>query len=435
MAKEKQKYIPRVIDIPLRATLTVSGAVLISGPRACGKTTSASQVAKTIIAFDDMDKRDLYYSISKNKASDLFKGEKPILFDEWQDGYNVWGSVKNYVDREKKMGQVILTGSQNEKGERKDPAVGRIKEIKMYPMSLYESGESNGKVSLHGLFHILGDFKPCDSSISFDDIIFLICRGGWPQALSFKNKEDQLSVARNIYEETIDRDISMDGVKRNKTWMDLVAKSYAKNICQPSGYTKMREQVISQTEDQMSQKTYDSYVNVLKNLYIVEDIDSWMPFDARSKTTITKNPKRNFIDPSLAVAALRIDENYLKNDLNLLGFLFESLCIRDIKIYAESIGGEISYIRTRNGLEVDIVVHFRDDLYALVECKLWETEIEKAAKHLKIFRDAFKTGSYERLNSPSKERGPEFCAIITNSNHAYLREDGIYVIPIGCLRP
>ena len=306
----------------------------------------------------------------------------------------------------------------------------RISQLKMYPMSLYESEESNGSVSLLDLFNHPESFDGCISNMSIDDIIFAICRGGWPKSLMNKTVRSQLEVAKDLYRQTYSVDISnIDNTKRNPRWAQAILRSYSRNICTLADTKTLFGDVKANFD--MSQPTFSDYVQALERLYIVEDIDAWCPA-IRSKTAIRSSKKRNLIDPSIAVAAMGLSPDYFNTDFKTLGFLFESLCLRDLKIYSAALDGNLSYYHDRYGLEADGVLHLNDGRYALIEFKLGSHEIEDGAKHLNQIESLVK--AYNETETQCPMRLPDLKLIITGTQYGYKRDDGVFVIPIGCLK-
>ena len=422
-------YKKRIADELLDLKLEAFGATLIIGPKACGKTTTAKQKAKTVIEFQDEDLREKYLSVAKLMPSKLLLGEKPILFDEWQDAPKIWGAIRKSVDDLNESGLYILTGSSSVKTDTPHTGTGRISTLAMYPMSLYESEESNGKVSLSELFNNKKlDFIKSDLSIN--DLIFAICRGGWPNSLEKKSANAKLAIARDLFYQICHKDISsIDNVKRNPLVAEKILKSYSRVICSPAAPKTLYNDVISEYE--IARSTFYEYIEALQSLFIIDNIPAWSP-SIRSKNTIRSSDKRNLIDPSLAVAAMGVDPEYFNKDFETLGFLFESLCIRDLRVYSSKLNGRISYYRDRYGLESDAVLHLRDGRYALIEFKLGESEIEKAAEHLCKLETLIKNHNNE--NNASKLDLPDLKIIITAGLFGYKRDDGVFVIPIGCLR-
>ena len=423
-------YIERITDKQLRRKLNALGGVLITGPKGCGKTTTGKHFAKSIVEFQDENERENLILIANTKPSDLLIGEKPRLFDEWQDAPKIWGAIRKSIDDEQLIGAYILTGSSSQKVKTPHTGTLRISNLKMYPMSSFESKDSNGQVSLMGLFENPNAFVGCKSDLSIDDIKFLVCRGGWPRAITLKNKDAKLEIARDLFKQTCEVDISnIDNVKRNSRWAKAIMSSYARNICTLATAKTIMQDVNSNYE--ISKDAYYEYINALNDLCIIEDVDSWNA-SIRSKTAIRSSHKRNFIDPSLAAAALEITPDYFIRDYKTLGFLFESLVLRDLKVYSSAYDGHISYYNDRYGLEADAVLRLGDGRYALIEIKLGQTEVEEGAKHLNKIERLIK--EYNENETQVPLRLPDLKIIITGTQYGYRREDGVYVIPIGCLK-
>lgn len=423
-------YKQRIIDDMLSLHMEAFGAILIKGPKGCGKTTSAKQKAKTVIEFQDEEKRDNLLLIANTSPKRLLNGERPILFDEWQDAPKIWGTIRKDIDDTGAVGQYILTGSSSGNADISHTGTLRIDQLQMYPMSLFESGESNGTISLAELFKNPDNFSDCSSDISIDDIIFAICRGGWPASLNIENKNAQLLIAQSLYKQTYSTDISkIDGISRNPMLAQAILHSYSRNICT----TATTKTILADVKANMdvSDTTIYSYIEALEKLYILSDIDAWCP-SIRSKSVIRSAKKRNFIDPSIAVAALGLSPSYFDNDFKTLGFLFESLCIRDLKIYSTASDGDISYYRDRYGLEADGVLHLNDGRYALIEFKLGQSEVDEGAKHLCKIENLIKEHNKTEKQCPL--RLPDLKIIITATKYGYRRDDGVFIIPIGCLK-
>lgn len=424
------KYKKRIIDEILSLKMEAFGAVLIQGPKGCGKTTSGKQRAKTIVEFQDEEKRENLLRIASIAPNKLLEGEKPILFDEWQDAPKLFGAIRKDVDDSGEKGQYILTGSTSNIAQTPHTGTLRISRQQMYPMSLYESGESNGMVSMLDLFDNPSSFDSCKSNISIDDIIFTICRGGWPGALGIKSKKAQLEIARDLYKQTYSEDISrIDGIKKNPLIAQTVLRSYSRNICTLAEMKTITADIMANYD--VSKPTIYDYINALEKLFIIEDVEAWSPA-IRSKTAIRSSKKRNFIDPSIAVAAMGAAPEYFNKDFKTLGFLFESLCIRDLKIYSAVYDGKMSYYRDRYGLEADGVLHLNDGRYALIEFKLGESEIEEGAAHLCEIENLIK--KYNETEKQCPLRLPNLKMVITATQFGYARKDGVLVIPIGCLK-
>lgn len=424
------KYIDRLTDIQLERKLGAFGAALIVGPKGCGKTTSAKQFAKSIVEFQDEDQRDNLLLIANTKPSDLLIGEKPRLFDEWQDAPKIWGAIRKDIDDTGHVGDYILTGSSSRPVDTPHTGTMRISKLKMYPMSLYESGESNGEVSLMGLFNDPDGFEGCRSNLSIDDIKYAICRGGWPRSVLIPSKERSMDIASDLFLQTCEMDISnIDGVKRNPLWAKAILRSYSRNVCTLASSKTIYGDVHANYE--LSMDTYYDYLNALRYLFIVEDIDAWCP-SIRSKTAIRSGIKRNFIDPSIGAAALGIKPDYFAMDYKTLGFLFESLVIRDLKIYSSRYDGNVSYYRDRYELEADAVLHISDGRYALIEIKLGQNQVDEGASHLCEIENLINVHNEKEHQVPL--RLPDLKIVITGTEYGYRRDDGVFVIPIGCLK-
>ena len=427
-----QRYIPRICDKELSLKLEAFGAVHIVGPKWCGKTTTAKQFAKSYIELQDPDKRDVYLETAKIKPSNLLVGENPRLIDEWQIAPNLWDAVRVSVDRRGEDGLYILTGSNSiDKTGIMHTGTGRIDTLVMYPMSLFESGESNGSVSLSELFRT-GNMpqEDCVSSLSIDDLIFAACRGGWPSSLRKQSKTAQLLVSQSYFEGLCREDISnLDGVRRDETATRILLRSYARNISTLASNRAVIQDINANYD--MSDTTYYEYVNALKKLFVIQDVEAWCPA-IRSKSAIQASEKKEFVDPSLVVAALGVDPDYFNLDLKTFGFIFETLCIRDLKIYSGAMGGRLSYYHDRYGLEADAVLHLRDGRYALIEFKLGASDIDEGARHLlEIERLVHEFNAKEKQ---IKLRAPDLKIVITGTQYGYRRPDGVLVVPIGTLR-
>ncbi len=424
------EYKKRIIDGLLDTHMQAFGATWIRGPKGCGKTTSAKQKAKTFVEFQDEEHRDNLLMIGETSPKKLLLGEKPILFDEWQDVPKLWGTIRKDVDDSGKKGQYILTGSSSKNIDPPHTGTLRISQLNMYPMSLWESEESNGSVSLKELFERPESFDGCKSDLSIDDIIYSICRGGWPGVFTITKRDARLQLARDVFRQTYSVDIShIDGVRRNERWAQGILQSYARNIC-TTATTKTIYGDVKANHD-IGESTFYEYINALENLFIIDDINAWSPA-IRSRTTIQSSQKRNLIDPSIAVAAMGLSPEYFNRDFQTLGFLFESLCTRDLKIYSSAFDGRMSYYRDRYGLEADGVLHLSDGRYALIEFKLGESGIDEGARHLcEIERLVRELNNKERQN---RLRLPDLKLVVTASQYGYRRDDGVLVVPIGCLK-
>ena len=426
------EYLPRIVDRELELRLEASGATLIVGPKWCGKTTTGEQKAKSILKMQDPDKKDGYLATAAAKPSLLLKGENPRLIDEWQIAPVLWDAVRTAVDQRQEDGLFILTGSTSVDDKNiMHTGTGRIARMKMYPMSLYESGESNGQISLQALFQDASlDINGVSSQLSTEQLIFAACRGGWPATLRRKNPEAQLLTARDYISNICESDIStVDGVQRNPTWTGLILRSYARNISTLAKKSNILKDVTANA-DSMTMPTLDSYLNALEKLFVIEDVEAWCPA-IRSATTIRSGKKREFTDPSIAVAAMGLTPENLEQDLKTFGFIFECLCIRDLKVYSSALGGEVSYYHDRSDLEADCVLHLSDGRYALIEFKLGSREIEEGAQHLLQIKQLVRAAN---ASGKTNLREPDLLMVITGGELAYTRPDGVKIIPIGCLR-
>lgn len=425
-------YLPRIIDDLLVERLDAVGAVLIAGPKWCGKTTTAEQKAKSVIKLQDPDKTKGYLATADVQPSLLLQGEKPRLIDEWQMAPVLWDAVRNYVDVKNEEGLFILTGSTTvDDSSIMHSGTGRISRMVMYPMSLYESKESNGKVSLRELFRDNSyDINGVCSELTIPELVFAACRGGWPSGLGKKSEQAKLFVAQNYVDSVCTGDAStVDGVKRSPERVRAVLQSYARNISTLASDKTILADVSSNYSD-ITMPTLSSYISALERLYVIEDIPAWCP-SIRSATTIRSGKKKEFTDPSIAVAALGLSPDILLEDLNTFGYIFECLCIRDLKVYSVALGGTVSYYHDRYGLEADCVLHLSDGRYALIEFKLGSREIEEGAKHLlELKRLIIKANEEGR----ARLREPDLLMVITGGEMAYTREDGVKIIPIGTLR-
>jgi predicted AAA+ superfamily ATPase len=419
----KQKYLDRIADSVLRAALEASGAVLIEGPKWCGKTRTAEEKAASTLYMQDPDHTVSYLKAADAKPSLLLKGNTPRLIDEWQMAPVLWDAVRFAVDQRNETGQFILTGS----AVPTDNAVqhtgtGRISRMLMRPMSLFESLESNGSVSLKAMFVDIVDGE-CFSNLTIEGLAFALTRGGWPA--SVKQKE---SIAlRQVYDyvdAVINIDVSrVDGVDKNPARVRALMQSLARNVSTTASITTIRNDIASD-EESISDKTITSYLNALRRIFVVEDLPAWNPA-MRSKTALRTSSKRHFVDPSIATASLRATPDSLLQDFNTFGLLFESLCIRDLRIYAQAIDGEVFHYRDKSGLEADAIVHLKDGRWGAIEIKMGAKEIEIAAENLKLLRNKV------NLN---KMKEPSFLMVLTGTEFGYRREDGVYIVPIGCLR-
>ena len=420
------EYKKRIADEILRKRLGAIGAVLIEGPKWCGKTTTAMQQANSILFMQDSSNAAMINQMADIDPKLLLEGDTPRLLDEWQVAPELWDAVRFEVDMRNAPGQFILTGSAVPMlKSTAHTGTGRIWRMTMRPMSLYESGDSTGEVSLEALF--LGEFSDVvKNKLDFDDISYLICRGGWPMAMQ-QTKEDALMNAYAYYDGVVNSDLSRaDGVLRNPQNVDLLLRSYARMIGSQSTLTNIRADMKTVDEQELDINTVRSYIETLKKIFVVEELSGWNP-NIRSKNAIRTSPTRYFVDPSIAVAALNLGPGNLANDLNTMGFFFENMCIRDLRVYADGLNGSLYKYRDKYGLECDVVLTLRNGQYALIEIKLGGTKaVEEGAEAL---------NKLEKLITEKGYNPPTFKMIITGNNpYGYRRKDGIYQIPIGCLK-
>jgi len=429
---KKTKYLPRIIDRLLRERLEAVGAVLVAGPKWCGKTTSAEQQAKSVLKLQDPDMTKRYLATAEVKPSLLLQGDNPRLIDEWQMAPVLWDAVRSAVDVRGESGLFILTGSTVvDESTIMHSGTGRISRMVMYPMSLFESSESNGNISLSALFKNPAlDIDGITSDLSIDSLVFSACRGGWPSSLNKASATAALFEAQNYVANICDSDVSaVDGVKRSSDRVKAVLQSYARNISTLATNRTIHEDVLSNYMD-ISEPTLFSYLDALERLYVIEDIPAWCP-SIRSATTIRSGKKKGFVDPSIATAALSLSPDILLQDMNTFGFIFECLCFRDLRVYSSALGGRASYYNDRYGLEADCVLHLNDGRYALIEFKLGSRGIEEGAAHLIKLKQLIKKANVEKR---AKLREPDLMIVITGGEMAYTRKDGVKIIPIGCLR-
>lgn len=423
-----ENYRPRLADKTLERKLKGKGAVLIQGPKWCGKTTTAEQRAKSILYISNPeDVKSNLVAVDIN-PSKLLEGDTPRLIDEWQIAPKLWDAVRFEVDHRKEMGQFILTGSAvpPDDDELFHTGTGRFAWIKMRPMSLFESGESTGEISLRALFEqpeqILAENKTDD----IDKLAFLICRGGWPRAIDMES-EIALDQTFDYFDAIVNTDISrVDNVMRNSERAKKLMKSYARHQGTQTPYTVLRDDILANDSRSLTEDTVYSYTNALRKIFVIEDMPAWNP-NLRSKTAIRTSDTRYFTDPSIATASLGLGPNDLVKDLNTMGLFFETMCVRDLRVYAESLDGEVYHYRDKSGLECDTVIHLRNGSFGLIEIKLGGDHlIEEGVENLKAFSAKIDT---------KKMKEPAFMMVLTGTGkYAYRRKDGVYVVPVGCLR-
>ena len=422
-----QEYKNRIVDEILEKKLKGKGAVLIQGPKWCGKTTTAEQISKSILYMAKSDEKEQNLTMAEINPSLLLQGEVPRLIDEWQIAPKLWDAIRYEIDHRNAEGQFILTGSSvpAKMDDVTHSGTGRFAWLLMRPMSLYESGESTGQVSLMDLFDGTKKIEGINN-IDLEKMAYLVCRGGWPRAI-FMEEEIALEQAYDYYDAVVNRDISeADGISRNPERVKNLMRSYARNMGTQASNDTLRSDMIANDSTSLDTDTVLSYVNALKKIFVVEESPAWNP-NLRSKTAIRTSDTRYFIDSSIAVASLGIGPKDLINDLNTFGLLFETLCIRDLRVYAESIKGKVYHYRDANDLECDAVIHLRDGSYGLIEIKLGgDSLINEGADTLKKLKS--------RIDI-TKMKNPSFLLVLTaTGKYAYRREDGVYVVPIGCLK-
>lgn len=420
----KKKYLSRLCDTELQLALKSAGAVLIEGAKWCGKTSTANNAAKSVVYMQDPDNTQSYQVMADTKPSLLLKGNNPRLIDEWQVAPVLWDAVRFEVDKRAERGLFILTGSAvPPENVTAHTGTGRISRMIMRPMSLFESLESNGQISIGALFN--GKQKETDaiSDLTIEQIAFLICRGGWPASIG-QEKETALRMARDYVEAIIHQDISrVDNIEKNPERVRLLLRSLARNISTIANYQTIKQD-IEATDISISDKTISTYINALRRIFVVEDINAWSP-SLRSKTAIRTSEKRHFVDPSLATAVMRINPEGVLADFEYFGFLFESLCTRDIRIYAQANDADVFHYRDKTGLEADLIIRQRNGKWAAIEIKLGNKQIEEAAQNLLALSAKI---DEEKMGKDA------FLMIVTGGQYAYQRNDGIWVVPIGCLR-
>ena len=427
-------YLPRIADNQLEERLEAFGAVLIEGPKWCGKTTTAEQISKSIIRMQDPDMREEYAATAASKPSLLLLGDTPRLIDEWQDAPVLWDAIRTMVDRRQSPGQFILTGSNAvDKTKILHSGTGRISRMKMQPMSLWESNESNGGISLMELFNNKDlDIDGIKSNMKIEDLINAACRGGWPAFVNMKSDRAKLLIARDYVDTVCRDDISrVDGIKRDERITRAILRSYARNISTLAKNTSLLADVTASGEVSLVMSTFEDYVTSLKRLFVIENIEAWCP-SIRSKTALRSGLKRGFIDPSIAVAALNLTPQALMTQLKTFGFIFEQMCARDLRAYTPGFGSHLSYYRDRYGLEADLVLHLDDGRYALIECKLGSNEIEEGSKHLLELKRLIQEHNKGEEQVPLRE--PDLLIILTGGSMAYTRPDGVKIIPLACLK-
>lgn len=422
-----KEYKKRIADKLLKYRLEEVGAVLIEGPKWCGKTTTAEQQAKSVLYMADPDQQNTYLEMADLRIKMLLKGDVPRLIDEWQIVPQIWDAVRYEVDHRREEGQFILTGSAVPASTEKihHSGTGRFAWMTMRPMSLWESEESTGEVSIEQLFKGKTDVEGYNK-LKLEDIAFLVCRGGWPSAIG-KNPRAALRQAYDYYDAVVKSDVSrVDEVSRNSERTKLLLRSYARSQGGQVSISAIRQDMKDNDDETLADKTVQNYIGALKKIFVIEDMPAWNP-NLRSKTAIRATETRYFVDPSIAVASLGLGPDDLMNDLETFGLLFETLCVRDLRVYADSVDGSVYHYRDKNGLECDAVLHLRNGSYGLIEIKLGGAQaIEKGVDTL--------TSLVSKIDT-TKMKAPSFLMVLTAvGDYAYQRKDGVYVVPIGCLK-
>ena len=420
-------YKPRIVDKILIKKLESKGAVLIEGPKWCGKTTTALRQAKSVLRMDNPLEKEQNLRLSKLNPQRLLIGDNPRLIDEWQIAPSLWDTVRYEVDQRGKMGQFILTGSAvpPDTKEITHSGTGRFTWLTMRPMSLYESGESTGEVSLKSLF--AGNLNvDGENTLDIDKLAYLVCRGGWPQAVGLKT-EAALQQAFDYYDAVVKSDINRaDGVNKNPERVKRIMKSYARNQGSQVASTVIAQDIAANEAETVNEDTVHSYIEALKKIFVVEDMSAWNP-NLRSKSAIRTSDTRYYVDSSIATASLGIGPDDLINDLRTFGLFFETMCVRDLRVFAESLDGAVYHYRDNTNLECDTVIHLRNGSYGLIEIKLGGDDLidEGAANLLKL----------KNKIDVSKMKAPAFLMVLIGvGKYAYRREDGVLVVPIGCLK-
>lgn len=422
-----KEYKERIADKSLKRRLQGKGAVLIEGPKWCGKTTTAEQLAESILYMDDPESIHQNLTLAEIDPKRLLNGKTPRLIDEWQLAPKLWDAVRFEVDHRNDLGQFILTGSSVPASSEHihHTGTGRFSWLLMRPMSLYESLESTGDVSLSELFNSPDQISG-ENHLDINKLAFVVCRGGWPRATDLKD-EIALDQAFDYYDAVVHSDISkVDGVTRNPERVKRLMRSYARNQGSQATNKLLCDDISANESDNIDTDTVSSYINALKRIFVIEEMEAWNP-NLRSKTAIRTSNTRYYIDPSIAAAALGLGPQDLLSDLRTFGLLFETMCIRDLRVFADVLNGNVYHFRDKTDLECDAVIHLRNGSYGLIEIKLGgESLIEEGVATLKKLNGKLDT---------SKMKKPSFLMILTGiGNYAYRRPDGIYVVPIGCLK-
>ncbi len=419
----EKDYLSRLCDAELQESLQAAGAVLIEGAKWCGKTRSASNASRSVLYMQEPDSAIANKALADTKPSLLLKGDTPRLIDEWQVAPVLWDAVRFEVDRRQEVGQFILTGSAvPTDNATAHTGTGRISRMMMRPMSLFESLESTGSVSLRQLFEGKLEIEGI-SNLTIEQIAFVICRGGWPASIS-RQGTSALRMARDYVEAVVNYDVSrVDEIEKNPDRVRLLLRSLARNVGTMATFQTIKADMEA-TDASLSEKSISMYINALRRIFVVEDLPAWSP-SLRSKTAIRSSAKRHFVDPSIAIAVIRTNPEGILKDFEYFGFLFEALCTRDIRVYTQVNDGDVFHYRDKSGLEADLIIRLRNGQWAAIEVKLGNKQIEEAAQNLLKLK--------ARIDE-DKMGEAAFLMIITGGQYAYRRKDGILVVPIGCLR-
>ncbi len=432
------EYVRRIMDDEIDRRSKAFNAINIVGPKGCGKTRTALERCNSTIEFQDEEKREGYIAVAETAPHLLFSNKKPILFDEWQDAPKLWGAIrKDCDDHPEAVGEYYLT-SNTSNVVTPHTGTGRISKLTLYPMTLYETGESNGKVSLSALFE--KPDQPLDGStskLSLEDLFFAACRGGWPHCLAFEDNQAKLEVAKDHYRQIYQKDISaVDGVQRNAEWTRSLLWSYARNMATPVKKKTIYSSV--KASFNVSDTTLSTYISVLEDLFVLHGIDAWMP-QIRSKTAIRGAKKHIFVDPSIGIAALGLSPSYFNNDLDLFGHVFENLVLRDLLAFSQAHDAQVKHYRDDTGLEADAVYQLADGRYALIEIKVGMNKVREAEAGLLRFKNLILNHNLDATKNKEHPkpiyREPSLLIVICgNAPIAYTTENGVHVIPIGCLK-
>ena len=433
------EYIRRIVDDELDIRSQAFNAINIIGPKGCGKTRTAKERCNTIIEFQDEERREGYMAVAEINPKLLFNNSKPILFDEWQDAPKLWGAIrKDCDDNPDSIGEYYLTGSSSKKVDTPHTGTGRISEMIMYPMTYYETRESTGSISLTKIIEDSDyNFDGEMSNTKLEDLFFAACRGGWPRCLSLKSDSAKLKIAKDYFHQIYTKDvINIDGVKRNPEIMRTIIWSYARNMATTAKKTKIFADVKATQE--VNDSTLYSYIEILEQLFVIKDIDAWTP-QIRSKTAIRAAKKHIFVDPSIALASLGIGPDYFNNDLNLFGHVFENMVLRDLLAYAMAHDARVKHYTDDMGLEADAIYELADGRYALIEVKTGAYQIAATEKSLLKFKDVIRTHNEKALENknypkPVYREPSALIVICANAPIAYTTENGVKVVPYGCLR-